>query len=209
MSADAVIGWVPTMAAGPRPSQARTLAELVEAAAHVGRGTLSAIGRCLPRTTTAKHRIGRVWRLCDNDLVHADGVVRRVVRRITRGRRRPLLVAPDWTEIRGFHTLMAAAVMRGRAVPPVGASYTTGQPHRSRNSFEEGLLRLLLTMLPGGAKVILLSTGPRLRVTFRRAATARERLPWTAPSRSRLANNLTDLPGHVPSRAGRLRRRPG
>jgi hypothetical protein len=47
--------------------------------------------------------------------------------------------------------------MRGRAVPLLWASYTTGQLHRSQNSFEEGLLRLLLTMLPGGIRVILLA----------------------------------------------------
>ncbi len=157
MSADAVIGWVLTIAAGLRLSQAKTLADLVEAAVHVGRGTLSAIGRCLPGTTAVKHRIKRVWRFCDNDHVHVSEVMPAVIRRITAKRKKPLLVALDWTDISGFHTLMAAAVMRGRAVPLVWASYTTGQLHRSQNSFEEGLLRLLVTMLPTGVKVILLA----------------------------------------------------
>jgi hypothetical protein len=157
MSADAVIGWVLTIATGLRLSQAKTLADLVEAAVHVGRGTLSAIGRCLPGSTAAKHRIKRVWRFCDNDRVHVADVLPAVVRRLTRNRKKPLLVALDWTDVRGFHTLMAAAVMKGRAVPLVWASYTTGQLHRSQNSFEEGLLRLLVTMLPGGVRVILLA----------------------------------------------------
>lgn len=157
MSPDAVIGWVLTIANGLRLSQAKTLADLVEAAVHVGRGTLSAIGRCLPGATAAKHRIKRAWRFCANDRVHASEVMPRVVRRLTRGRKKPLLVALDWTDVRGFHTLMAAAVLRGRAVPLVWASYTTGQLHRSQNSFEEGLLRLLVTMLPGGVRVILLA----------------------------------------------------
>lgn len=156
MSPDAVVGWVLTIAAGLRLSQAKTLADLVEAAARVSRGTLSAIGRCL-RGTAAKHAIKRVWRFCDNDRVHVSEVMPAVVRRLTRKRKKPLLVALDWTDVRGFHTLMAAAVMRGRAVPLVWASYTTGQLHKSQNSFEEGLLRLLVSMLPGGVRVILLA----------------------------------------------------
>jgi hypothetical protein len=168
MSPDAVIGWVLTIAAGLRLSQAKTLADLVEAATHVGRGTLSAIGRCLPGVTAAKHRIKRTWRFCDNDRVHVGDVMPRVVGRLTRKRKKPLLVALDWTDVRGFHTLMAAAVMRGRAVPLLWASYTTGQLHRSQNSFEEGLLRSLVSMLPAGVRVILLADRG-----FGRAALAR------------------------------------
>lgn len=80
-----------------------------------------------------------------------------MIRRLARKRTKPLLVALDWTDVRGFHTLMAAAVLKGRAVPLVWASDTTGQLHRSRNRFEEGLLRLLVAMLPGGVRVILLA----------------------------------------------------
>ena len=157
MSPDAVIGWVLTIAGALRLSQRKTLADLVEAAARAARGTLSAIGRCLRSTTTAKHAIKRVWRFCDNDLVDPDAVMPRVIRRLTRGRKRPLLVALDWTHVGPFHTLMAAAVMRGRGVPLVWASYTDGQLTRSQNTFEESLLRLLVTMLPGGARVVLLA----------------------------------------------------
>lgn len=157
MSPDAVVGWVLTIAGALRLSQRKTLADLVEAAARVTRGTLSAIGRCLRGTAAAKHAIKRVWRFCDNDAVHPEEVMPRVVRRLTRNRKKPLLVALDWTDVRGFHTLMAAAVMRGRAVPLVWASYTDGQLTRSQNAFEESLLRLLVTMLPGGVRVILLA----------------------------------------------------
>lgn len=156
MSADAVIGWVLTIATGLRLSQAKTLAELVEAATHAGRATLSAIGRCL-RSSAPKHAIKRVWRFCDNDSVHPTDAMTGVVRRLTKKRKKPLLVALDWTDIGAFHTLMAAAVMRGRAIPLLWASYTDGQLTRSRNSFEESLLRLLVTMLPGGVRVILLA----------------------------------------------------
>jgi hypothetical protein len=157
MSPTEVAGWVLTIAADLRLSQAKTLADLVGAAVRVGRGTLSALGRCLPGPAAAKHRIKRAWRFCANDRVHAPGVMPRVVRRLTRKRKKPLLVALDWTQVGPFHTLMAAAVMKGRAVPLLWASYTDGQLTRSQNSFEESLLRLLVTMLPGGVRVILLA----------------------------------------------------
>ena len=157
MSPDAVIGWTLTVAAQLRLSQAKTLADLVEAAVRAGRSTLGAIARCPPGATATKHKVKRVWRFCDNDHVHAADVMPRVIRRLTNKRKKPLLVALDWTDIGAFHTLMAAAVMRGRAVPLLWASYTDGQLHRSRNSFEEGLLRLLAAALPAGVKVILLA----------------------------------------------------
>jgi hypothetical protein len=157
MSPTAVAGWVLTVASALRLSQAKTLADLVAAAVHVSRGTLSALGRALPPGAAAKHRIKRAWRFCDNDRVHVADVMPAVIRRLTRKRTKPLLVALDWTDVRGFHTLMAAAVLKGRAVPLLWASYTTGQLHRSQNSFEEGLLRLLVSMLPGGVRVILLA----------------------------------------------------
>src|SRR5262245_37234453 len=111
MCADAVIGWVLTIAAPLRLSQAKTLADLVEAACHVGRATLSAIGRCLGGTATAKSRIQRTWRFCDNNHVHVADAMAGVIGRLTKKRKKALLVALDWTEIRTLHTLMAAAVL--------------------------------------------------------------------------------------------------
>src|SRR5262249_33537858 len=67
------------------------------------------------------------------------------------------LVALDWTDVGRFHTLVAAAVVRGRSVPLVWASYTDGQLFRSCNALEEGLLRLLVSMLPAGVRVIRLA----------------------------------------------------
>jgi Transposase DDE domain len=157
MSAAEVVGWVLTVTTGLRRSQSKTLAEAVAAAARVARGTLSAVGRCLPGPTTVKHRIKRVWRFCANDRVDVGDAMAGVIRRLSQRRKKPLLVALDWTAVRSFHTLMAAAVLRGRAVPLVWATYTTGRLHRSQNSLEEGLLRLLVALLPPGLPVILLA----------------------------------------------------
>jgi len=156
MSSHAIVGWILTVTADLRLSQRKTLADLVEAAVRVGRSTLSALGRGL-RGIAAKHAIKRVWRFCDNDGVHPTDAMAGVLRRLLRKRKKVLLVALDWTDVRGFHTLLAGAVLKGRAIPLLWASCTHGQLHRSRNTFEESLLRLLVTMLPGGVKVILLA----------------------------------------------------
>jgi hypothetical protein len=152
-----VVAWVLTVVTDLRRSQSKTLAELVGAALSISRGTLSALGRCLAGDTAAKHRIKRVWRFCANDRVHVSDAMSGVIRRFTRKRKKRLLVALDWTDIRSFHTLMAAAVLHGRAIPLLWASYTQGQLFRSQNALEEGLLHLLLTLLPPGLPVIVLA----------------------------------------------------
>jgi hypothetical protein len=62
-------------------------------------------------------------------------------------------------DIKGFQTLVASAVLKGRSIPLCWAS-TTGhvyQGHKSRNAFEESLLLVLRTMVPPSVKVILLA----------------------------------------------------
>jgi hypothetical protein len=157
MRATDVVAWVFTVASGLRRCQAKTLAHLVGAALTIGRGTLAALGRALPGDTAANHRIKRAWRFCANERVHVVDAMSGVIERLTRERKKRLLVALDWTDIRTFHTLMAAAVRKGRAVPLLWASYTDGQLFRSQNALEEGLLHLLLSLLPPGLGVILLA----------------------------------------------------
>ena len=151
MCPTAVVGWILTVTPALRLSQRKTLADLVEAAARVGRSTLSAIGRGL-RGVAAKHAIKRAWRFCDNDGVHPTDATAGVIRRLLRKRKKVLLVALDWTDVRGFHTLLAGAVLKGRAIPLLWASYTQGQLHRSQNTFEESLLRLYELWVKTGSK---------------------------------------------------------
>ena len=160
------VAWVLSVCTDLRLSQAKTLADLAAAALHVGRVSLAAIGRKLAGPAAAKHRIKRTWRFCANRLVTVSdamaGLIRRLCkrRRVKPGRRRkvkPLVIAFDWTDIRSFHTLMAAAVMKGRAVPLLWATYTKWKLAKSQNNLEEGLLRLLRTLIPEGVPVILLA----------------------------------------------------
>lgn len=151
------ISWVLTVTLGLRLSQRKTLAELVGAALTVERVSLPEIGRRL-LSTTAKHGTKRVWRFTKNQRVEVSDAMEGVVRRLLKSRKKkPVLVALDWTEVRKFHTLVAAVVIGGRAVPLLWASYEEWEFHRSQNSLEEGLLRLLKTMLPEGVRVILLA----------------------------------------------------
>jgi hypothetical protein len=155
-----------------RLSQAKTLSELVASTLVVGRVTLSAIGQRLPGTTFAKHRIKRVWRFTSNERVVPSDVMQGVVSHVIRRRwknRKPLLVALDWTDIRGFCTLMAAAVMKGRAIPLAWASYPKWKLYKSQNNLEEGLLVLLRSMIPKHIDVIVLADRGFGRTEFARA----------------------------------------
>lgn len=85
------------------------------------------------------------------------GVLPRLLRRYPRDK--PLLVSLDWTDVRGLTTLVAAANLKGRALPIVWASCHKHvyDGHRSRNAFEESLLLMLKASLPPGQRVIILA----------------------------------------------------
>src|SRR5262249_32268433 len=156
VSPAAVCAWVFSVGACLRRSQAKTLAALVAAAIHLGRISLAGLGRRLNGPARCKHRIKRVWRFCANSRISvADGMAG-VLARLGR-RTRTLLVALDWVEVRSFHTLMAAAVLGGRAVPLLWASYPEWELYKSQNNLEEGLLRLLKSLLPSRLRVIVLA----------------------------------------------------
>ena len=150
--------WVWSVIVGLLPSQTNTLADLVGAALSVARVSLAEIGRRL-LGTSAKHGIKRCWRFTANRRVVISDAMEGVIRALLKGnrwRRKPLVIALDWVEVRNFHTLVAAAVRRGRALPLLWASYPEWQLSKSQNNLEEGLLRLLKTLLPPHVRVILL-----------------------------------------------------
>lgn len=152
------IAWVVSVCAVTlRLSQAKTLSILVSAAMRVQRVSLGNIGRNMDGT--AKHQIKRCWRFCNNDRVETADAMRGVVGKILRKRKKPLLVALDWVDVRNYQTLMASAVMKGRSVPICWASCEKHvyDGHKSRNAFEESLLLVLASMVPQGQKVILLA----------------------------------------------------
>jgi len=155
--------WITSVCLGLRKSQSKTLADVVAVAIQVGRVSLSELGRLLAeeRQGTAKHAIKRVWRFTANDRVHVGDAMQGPLRWLFHSRKpwknRPLLVTFDWTEVRSFHTLMAAAVIRGRGVPLLWASYPEWVLYKSQNNLEEGLLRLLKSLLPEWMTVVVVA----------------------------------------------------
>lgn len=158
---DAIAWLLSACAATLRQSQAKTLVALVRAALFSPRVSLANLGRQVTATTTVKHRIKRVWRFISNQRVEPTVAMGGVVSRLLAGypRRRPLLISFDWTDIRGLQTLVAAANLKGRAIPLAWASCRKHvyDGHRSRNAFEESLLLMLRAMLPRELPVILLA----------------------------------------------------
>jgi len=119
--------------------------------------SLAAIGRRLQGQT--KHQIKKCWRFCANPRIETADAMGGVVAKLLKRRKKPLLVSLDWTDVRGFQTLMASADFGGRALPLCWASCRkyVYEGHRSRNAFEESLLLVLRSMIPRAQKVILLA----------------------------------------------------
>ncbi len=157
MSAQSLLTWVVLATSRLLPSPSQTLAVLVAAALRCPRPNLAELGRALAGPITAKSAIQRAWRFTCNERIEiADGMAD-VIRKLVRKRTKRSLVSFDWTEFRRFHMLMAAACLKGRAVPLLWASYPEWKLTRSQNSLEEGLLRLLRTLIPESVRVVILA----------------------------------------------------
>jgi hypothetical protein len=153
------IAWVCSVATGLLTSQVNTLADLVGAALGVGRVSLAEVGRRLTGTS-AKHGIKRCWRFTANPRIEVSDGMRGLIHQLLKAKRwrhKPAVIALDWVEVRNFHTLVAALVRRGRAIPLLWASYPEWRLAKSQNNLEEGLLRLLKEMLPRHVRVVVLA----------------------------------------------------
>jgi hypothetical protein len=154
------IAWVVSVCSSYlRLSQAKTLGVLVASAMRCRRVSLANIGRAMIGST--KHQIKRCWRFCANDRIETADAMRGIVGLLLqkRNKKRKLLIALDWVDVRGFQTLMASLVLKGRSTPIAWASTTNHvyDGHRSRNAFEESLLLVLRDMIPPTIKVIILA----------------------------------------------------
>ena len=157
MSRPVILAWVYGVCTALRKSQAKTLAALVAAAVPTQRATLANLGRAIAGNARCKHRIKRAGRFVANRRVTvADGMAG-VIRRLTSRRGVPLIVSLGWVEVRTFHTLVAAAVAGGRSIPLIWASYPEWELAKSQNNLEEGLIRLLRSLVPERVRIILLA----------------------------------------------------
>ena len=152
-----IVAWVLSVTTNLLPSQSRTLAVLVAAAVRCERVNLATIGRRMAGPVAAKHTIKRAWRFTCNRRIEVAAAMAMVIRLVAGRRTKPLLVSFDWTDVRGFHTLMAAACIGGRAVPLLWTSCAGAKLRRSQNALEERLLRRLKAALPPSCPVIILA----------------------------------------------------
>lgn len=145
-----------------RLSQAKTLSKVVEGALSTPRLSLAEVGRRMTGKTAAKYRIKRAWRFIDNDRVEPlqvmPALMGRLLRRwLKRRKKRPVVISLDWTDVRSFHTLMAAVVIKGRAIPLGWASYGDKVQGKSQNALEESLLLAIKAALPPDVRVVILA----------------------------------------------------
>jgi hypothetical protein len=157
MSTQSILSWVLTATTRLLPSQSKTLAVLVAAAIRCERPNLAQVGRKRAGPIPAKSAIQRAWRFTCNPRIEVSDAMAEVIQKLVRKRKKRLLVSFDWTEFRDFHTLMAAACIKGRSVPLLWASYAEWKFLRSQNSLEEGLLRLLRSLIPESIRVVILA----------------------------------------------------
>jgi len=152
------IAWVVSICAiSLRLSQAKTLGILVAAAMRVQRISLANLGRAMEGI--AKHQIKRCWRFCANPRIETADAMRPIVAKLLKKRKKKLLIAVDWVDIKGLQTLVASVVLKGRSIPIAWASTSNHvyDGYRSRNGFEESLLLVLRDMIPLTVKVVILA----------------------------------------------------
>jgi len=157
VSTESILTWVVLVTTRLLPSQSKTLAVLVAAGIRCERPNLAQLGREMAGPITAKSAIKRAWRFTCNPRIEVADAMAEVIAKLVRKRKKRLLVSFDWTEFGRFHTLMAAACIKGRSVPLLWASYPEWKLLRSQNSLEEGLLRLLRALIPESVHVVILA----------------------------------------------------
>jgi Transposase DDE domain len=157
VSSQSILAWVVSVSSNLLATQSATLAALVAAAVRCERINLAAIGRRMAGEVAAKYTTRRAWRFACNRRVEVSVAMAGVIARLARRRKKRLIVGLDWTDVRSFHTLMAAASIGGRAVPLLWASYTGSKLRRSQNALEERLLRKLAELVPGPFRVVILA----------------------------------------------------
>ena len=79
--------------------------------------SLANLGRQM--TGKVKHQIKRAWRFCANDGVEVSEAMRGIVNQLVKKRKKPLLIAWDWVDIKGYQTLVISAVLKGARGPAV------------------------------------------------------------------------------------------
>jgi len=115
------------------------------------------LGRWLPGSAAVKHAIKRVWRFVDNRRVKIGPAMTGVIGALLQGVHGDLLVSFDWTDLGSYKVLMAAACLKGRAIPLLWAVIPATQLELQMTATEEALLWQLRQLLPAGLRPVILA----------------------------------------------------
>ena len=164
-----VVFWITYLTSNLRKSQQKTISQIVCSVLHAPQITIAQLGRQLAlRTAIAvKHAIKRVDRYLANPRIEPAEAMARTIQWLSQPSRR-LWVSIDWVDIREFHCLMLAAWCKGRALPLLWQVVRWEELHRSTNSIEYGMLRLLRSYVPPEVQVTILADREFGRTEFAR-----------------------------------------
>jgi len=159
MDRQAVSSWVLSLTSPVlRLSRAKTLAWIVAGVAAVRQLTLPEIATALAGPTTLKHRIKRLSRFLANDGIDPQVAFSPFIRQLIAGRKRkPLVLALDWTQFRKIHTLALVGVFGGRGVPLLWHSVGEFGLYKRQSEIEKRMLSHLASLLPKGCRVVILA----------------------------------------------------
>ena len=146
---------------GPSPEIHATRRRALEAVtlAIVASGCLgiTSIGRAIAGSSKRKHAIKKVDRLLGNHHLHIERAYfwAALAAYLVGDQRQPILLV-DWTKVTdGFHALVAAIPIGGRAMPVY--IETHGEKNLGKASVQQRFLRNLATILPAKAQPIIVS----------------------------------------------------
>lgn len=140
-----------------RKSQAKTLGSLVFGLLHGQRLSITWIGRYMTGIAKVKHAIKRVDRFLSNQRVQVEAMISGLWNMVTGGMK-VVEVGLDWTELRGGHHALCAAVLRkGRALPIALHVGESGEHNRSQNLDETTLVDLMKEAALEEQKIILVA----------------------------------------------------
>ena len=159
MDRQSVVQWTRALTAQTlRASQAKTLAWIVASLIHVRHLNLPELAVNAGSKTTFKHRVKRISRFLGNDRIDPVAAYSPVLMDIfKRQKRRPLVLAFDWTKFRSLHSLGLVAVFGGRSVPVLWKTVHESGLYKSQTRIEKEMLSQLQQLLPPGTKVIILA----------------------------------------------------
>lgn len=113
---ESIVSWLEGKVEGMRRSRLKALASIVSGAMHLQGVGVLALGRSMPGSASAKHRIKRVDRFLGNPDVELDAVYGALFHQF-----RPstgyVVVLADWTDRGSFLQLVLALPRQGRALP--------------------------------------------------------------------------------------------